>query len=197
MEQSGIAIQHINRRGQTYYLYHRRSKAGAPQYHFSRKSNGGGPVDEIPEGYEIYEKPGGQVFLRRRKPRLISDEELATLRQVLDRQPHRPFFLLEEEDGVVTVHHAEDHGLADDPVRRMLYSPEDLRRQRAARADYMPVMRFILTGSSPRRFGLERYCFRGSVDDWIPLAGPDELAELAEKFLPHIGRDSFFELSPW
>jgi len=77
---------------------------------------------------------------------------------------------------------------------RRLQTPEERRRRIAARANYTAMMRFTLTGSNPRRFGLERYCFRGSVERWIYLAGPDRLTTLAEKYLPHLGRDSFFEL---
>jgi len=94
----GIAIQHTNRKGQTYYLHQRRSKTGALLYHFAMKT--GGAVEGIPEGYEIHENVQGQVFLRRKMAKQISDEELAVLRQVLDRQPHRPIYQLEEKDAI-------------------------------------------------------------------------------------------------
>jgi hypothetical protein len=37
----------------------------------------------VPEGFEIYENIGGQVFLRRKTPKLITDEELVMLREAL------------------------------------------------------------------------------------------------------------------
>jgi hypothetical protein len=108
---------------------------------------------------------------------------------------------LEEEGAAVIVHHAEEHRLGDDFMGPFLCSPEERRRRRAAWLNYMPVMRFTLKravkGAAARLFDVERYCYRGSVDGWIHLDGPKKFAELAEKFLPHIGRDSFFELSPW
>jgi hypothetical protein len=190
-----IAIQHTNRKGQTYYLHQQRSKTGAFSYHFAMKA--GGVVEEIPEGYEIHENVRGQVFLRRKTVKQISDEEMAMLRDVLDRQPHRPIYQLEEKGAVVTVYQAEDpwvggHDIMDYHLR--LQTPEERRRRIVARANYTAMMRFTLAGSNPRRFEIERYCFRGSVERWIYLAGPDRLAALAEKYLPHLGRDSFFEL---
>ena len=68
-------IEHTNRKGQTYYLHVGKTKTGKPKYQFSKKSTGD-LVNEIPEGYEIYEHPvNGQVFLRKKLPRLITDLE--------------------------------------------------------------------------------------------------------------------------
>jgi hypothetical protein len=192
----GIAIQHVNRKGQTYYLHHRRSKTGVSHYHFSTKAKGGNLVEALPEEYEIYESVPGQVFLRRKKPRMISDIELAVLRHVLDRQLQRPIYKLEEQDAAVIVYLAEVHlGFEGDPLWGLLSpSSEDFRRRRTASANYTAMMRFVLSDSDARLFAVERYCFRGSVDRWIHLAGPDRLAALGERFLPHLGHDSFYEL---
>ena len=51
-----------------------------------------------------------------------------------------------------------------------------------------------LQDETARLFLPERYCFRGSVDRWIPIGGPDKIEKLAAKFLPHLGRESFYEL---
>jgi hypothetical protein len=67
-----MPIQHINRRRQTYYLHERKTKTGTPNYFFSMKSEGS-LVEEIPEGYEIYENPNAQVFMRKIQPQIISD----------------------------------------------------------------------------------------------------------------------------
>ena len=34
-------------------------------------------VDKVPDGFEIYENPNAQVFLRRIQPKIITDEEVA------------------------------------------------------------------------------------------------------------------------
>jgi hypothetical protein len=45
---------------------------------FAMKSEGQ-LADRIPEGFEIYENPNAQVFLRRIPPKIITDEELMRL----------------------------------------------------------------------------------------------------------------------
>ena len=56
-------IVHTNRRGKAFYLHERRTASGKKKYVFSFVKEG--PfVESIPEGYEVYENPNGQVFLR-------------------------------------------------------------------------------------------------------------------------------------
>jgi len=70
-----MQVTYRNRRGKTYYLHEGRTKTGKPKYHFSLKNNGE-LVDELPDGYEIYEHPGtGGVFLRKKLPQLILNIE--------------------------------------------------------------------------------------------------------------------------
>ena len=51
-----------------------RNAAGKSKYYFS-KSAEGNLVENIPEKYEIYENPNGQVFLRPKAEKIISEEE--------------------------------------------------------------------------------------------------------------------------
>jgi hypothetical protein len=56
------------------------------------------------------------------------------------------------------------------------------------------MLRFTLVDEEKRLFDAERWCFRGSIDTWISLAGPRPLETHARKYLPHLNRESFFEL---
>ena len=65
----------------------------------------------------------------------------------------------------------------------------------AARFAYFtPVMRFTLIDEAGRIFAPERFCFRGSVEDWIPIGQPDQLAKLITRFFKHLGKESIYEL---
>ncbi|HEV7222659.1 MAG TPA: hypothetical protein VGN42_08160 [Pirellulales bacterium] len=44
-------------------------------------------------------------------------------------------------------------------------------------------------------YSLDRWCYLGSIDSWIPLDSGKPLELLANHSLPHLGRESFFELS--
>jgi hypothetical protein len=62
-------------------------------------------------------------------------------------------------------------------------------------ANYMTVMRFVLTEPEERLFLAERFCFRGSVEDWIDIGGPaQKLSVMLKKFIKHLGKESIFEL---
>jgi hypothetical protein len=55
-------------------------------------------------------------------------------------------------------------------------------------------MRFQLVDKDQRLFAVERMTYRGE-GGWHSLLWHGEaLPELARKYLPHLGRDSFFEL---
>jgi hypothetical protein len=54
-----MVIEHINRRGDTYYLHEGRTKTGKPKYFFSR-NRAGTLADSVPNGFEVYESPNAQ-----------------------------------------------------------------------------------------------------------------------------------------
>ncbi len=64
----------------------------------------------------------------------------------------------------------------------------------AKNSGYSPMFRFTLIDEDERVFGAERWCFRGSIDDWIDLAGVASLKAIAELFLPYLGDEGFYEL---
>jgi hypothetical protein len=74
-----VPITHTNAKGKIHYLHQGTTKTGKPKYHFSMQSEGT-LAASIPEGFEIYENPNAQVFLRRIPPKIITDVE----RQVVE-----------------------------------------------------------------------------------------------------------------
>src|SRR5919197_557994 len=69
-----VPITHTNAKGQTFTLHQGTTKTGKPKYYFAMQGEGT-LAQAIPAGYEIYENPNAQVFLRRIPPRIITDEE--------------------------------------------------------------------------------------------------------------------------
>ena len=55
-------------------------------------------------------------------------------------------------------------------------------------------MHFILSDNAHSRFRVERYSFLGSIDDWMDLGDAGRLEVLVEKYVGHLGKESFFEL---
>ncbi len=61
-------------------------------------------------------------------------------------------------------------------------------------AHYTPVMKFELIDENKRLFATQRYCYRGSIDDWIYIGTSGELKILVRRYVKHIDKESFFEL---
>ena len=55
-------------------------------------------------------------------------------------------------------------------------------------------MRFVLVDRSLREFEAQRMCYRSSIDGWLAL-DRGRLRDMAQKYIVHLGRESFFELS--
>jgi hypothetical protein len=70
-----------------------------------------------------------------------------------------------------------------------------VRQATIQHATYTAVMRFVLCDEEKRLFLAERFCFRGSVDDWIDIGGlPKSLPVQLKKFIKHLGKESIYEL---
>jgi hypothetical protein len=181
---------HTNRREQTYYLHAGTTKTGKPRYWFSTKAEGD-LAGSIPEGYEVYENPDSQVFLRKAKPQLVTPFEVAVVEDGLERYAPRENCIVDVRDEHIVVYHSERVTL---DLKGFGFG---LRELSARYRDYMKVMRFTLVDEKSRTFRVQRWCFRGSIDRWIDLymAGSEgKLTDLVRKFCPHIGQESFFEL---
>ncbi|MEI8375624.1 MAG: hypothetical protein WCJ35_22615 [Planctomycetota bacterium] len=70
-----MSMKHVNRKRDTYFLHEGKTKTGKPKYFFSKESEGI-LLDTIPNGYEVYENPNAQVFLRKITPQVITNEEV-------------------------------------------------------------------------------------------------------------------------
>jgi hypothetical protein len=185
-----MALTYTNRRGQTYHLHAGTTKTGKPRYWFSMKDDG--PlVESIAEGYEVYENPDCQVFLRKIVPQLVTPDEVAVVEDGLKRFAPRQNCIVDVQKEHIVVYHAE----------KIKFDLEGFglgfRELPTSYRNYMKVMRFTLVDEEARTFRVQRWCFRGSIDRWIDLwmsGSEGKLPGLVKKFCPHIGRESFFEL---
>lgn len=187
-----MAITHTSRTGKTYYLHRGPKRGGGTQHFLSTKADG--PLAErVPEGFEIHETVNGQVYLRRQKPRLIRDDELDAVRRPLARLWPGNRYQARADGPVITIHES-----GNDLSFMRSWTPHlsaaEHERIETRFAHYQAVMRFTLADEEKRRFAPERFCFRGSVDDWIPIGPPGTIQQLAAKYFKHLGKDSLHEL---
>ncbi len=197
-----MTVRHINRKGDTYYLIAGRTKTGKPRYHFSRKQSGAS-VDRIPDGFEIYENPSSaQVYLRKVKPTEITPMEQEVVADGVRRHAGLQHFIVAIEGNSLVVY---TPGMSETEVTGMmsfLSSPllaasamlQDVKGKMIQSSLYSKMLRLELVDANQRHYTVQRWCFRGSIDDWIYLDGPAPLAPLVEKYVPHLGKESFYEL---
>ena len=198
-----MPVKYKNRRGKTYYLHKGKTKTGKSKYHFSFK-NKGELVDDIPDGYEIYEHPpNGQVFLRKKLPRFITDIESHMIEKELKKIEGARRYLIDIKAKVITIFESNQdiEALKDMFSDVRPASPNGRSDDVSVIEDviniavtYSPIMKFTLESETKRTFIAERYCFLGSIDDWIYIGEPDSLKNLVKKYFKHLDQDSFFDL---
>ncbi len=212
-----MPIRYINRKGVAYLLMVGTTRSGRPNYYCVQESKGkkskrrqddagpvppkGAPLDAIPEGYEVHEKPEtAQVFLRRSLETQILPEERESVESGVRRFAGLQHFLVDVEADALVVYLPDrsenDLGELFDALGSSgLMSRHEFSDYMMTRSNFQPMMRFSLISDNPRRFSVDRWCFRGSIDGWFPLMNSTgDLAELLERFAPALGTEMFFEL---
>ncbi len=190
-----MAIVHINRKGDSYYLHQGVTKKGNPKYYFSL-SEEGTLVDAIPEGYEIYENPNAQVFLRRIPERVFTEEEIDIVRNsVKDLSALKDFKIDVKKNAIVVF---EPNQNIDSLVKTFSAFPgqnrAEIRKMLDWTVTYSPTMRFVLEDAVEREFSVQRMSYIGPDPDWLFLNIGD-LESLAKEYCFHLGRESFYYLN--
>jgi hypothetical protein len=185
-------VKYKNRAGKIYYLHIGKTKKDNVKYFFSSKKDGD-LAESIPNGYEIYENVNAQVFLRKIQPKIIRDEELKIIAQEIQKHPNPHRYKYDVKKNIITV-----YDINQDIERRSDFfqfaEEAKVEKYLLENATYSPIMRFILEDEEKRLFVTERFCFLGSIDNWIYIGGPDSLNQETKKFIKHLGEESFFEL---
>ncbi|MDI6722959.1 MAG: hypothetical protein QMD97_05340 [Candidatus Aenigmarchaeota archaeon] len=150
----------------------------------------------MPEGYEVYENPNGQIFLRKKKPTMISDSEIRVVDEGMRKYSDIEHYKLDTKNNAIIVYLADQDAETIEKLlpERYIAKYGGMEKALDSKLEYSPMMRFVLTDNEKKRFVVERYCFLGSIDDWINIGGPDKLENLIKRYLKHLGKESFFEL---
>ncbi|MCI0541138.1 MAG: hypothetical protein L0Z50_38540, partial [Verrucomicrobiales bacterium] len=167
-----MPFSHTTRQGKKYYLHTAPKKGGGVRHFVSTKPTGE-LAESIPDGFEIHETVNGQVHLRRKKPSLIQSPELEFIQQQLKKCATRNHRYAVEVNGDQIVIHESTTGFGFARELNPFLTERALEDISAKHAHYMPIMRFVLQDPAKRLFLPERYCFRGSVDDWISIGEPE------------------------
>ncbi len=190
-----MPITHTNTKGKTYYLHQGTTKTGKLKYYFSMES-AGLLVEAMPEGFEIYENPNAQVFLRRIPPKIITDEERQVVEDGMRKYAGGQDCKIDVKGNAIVVYtpnqSVEEFAQLLKGLNSFI-SQAQVRALFARSVQYAPMLQFILEDEKRRTFTAQRYCFIGSVDDWIDI-GHGPLPTLVKRYVKHLGQESYFEL---
>jgi hypothetical protein len=192
-----VPITYTNAKGQTFTLHQGTTKTGKSKYYFAMQSEGT-LAESMPAGYEIYENPNAQVFLRRIPPKIITDEERQVVEEGMRKYAEVKDYKVDVKGNAMVIYTADQDM---DTLAAIVRDPHVSREENARRMQvlrdsrhYSDLLRFKLVDDKRRTFQTQRYCFLGSVDDWIDIGKPEKLARLVKTYVKHLGQDSYVEL---
>ena len=190
-----MTVKYLNRKGDTYYLHLGKTKTGKPKYFFSTKKDGI-LAKAVPDGYEIYEDPNARVFLRKIPPKIFTDKEISIVENGVKNLAKLEHFKIDIKDKQIVIFLPDQDLDSLKDIFSDLGARDDSRLNQLLEMSltYSPMMRFVLIDEKCRRFSVERWCFLGSIDDWLFLESDDSLKRLVEKYCPHLGKESFYDL---
>ena len=61
-------------------------------------------------------------------------------------------------------------------------------------ARFTPVLRFVLADEAKRTFCVERWCYLGSIDDWVDIGAAGQLGRLVKQTVPKSGQRCLFRV---
>jgi hypothetical protein len=171
------------------------TRTGKSKYYFSQ-SNDGTLADRLPGGFEVHEQASGQVSVRRERPRLITDEELQAVEHALAQAVTARRWYVDRDLEIVTVYVADPGGGLEDALRGLapFATRVSIDDALTSAVRYEPVFRFVLVDAEKRLFQAQRYCYLGSIDDWVFIGSEGRLADIARCYLVHVGKDSYYDL---
>ena len=190
-----MPVTYTNRKGKIYYLHQGTTTKGNPKYFFARRDKGD-LVETIPPGYEIYENPNAQVYLRRKRAQIITDEEVKTVKAGVQQYSKLEYFIVDVKGNAIIVYTSDqDVDLLMDTFDLLPGARSDKKKAILENVlTFSPILQFVLMDEQDRLFEPQRYSYLGSIDDWINIGEIDRLPELVETYAQHLGEDSFYDL---
>lgn len=188
-------ISRKNRKDQTWYLFEGKTKLGKPKYFLSqsKSSEGARLATSVPDGYELYETPAGQVFCRKKLPALITDDEVAVVKRELAKH-NKANCIVDRKGKELIIHEPISMGNIRELTGLLGVTISSASEYMKKIQRYQPILRFLLMDEKKRVFSVFRWCFRGAIDGWYPLDYTKPLEKLASAYVKHIGKESFYEL---
>ena len=188
------SIHYTNCKGKTYYLHAATTKTGKTRYVMTRTAENA--LTRLPEGYVITESVNGQVSVGRIQPRLITELEEARVKSELEKLGLINYRIAVKRTYITIyepLNHEDDYSSVLEQMNVFPIMMKKILVKRIAKGPFEPVMRFCIIDKEERLFDVERMTYRG-YGGWRSLHASGTLTELIQRYLKHLGKDSFFDL---
>jgi len=175
-----VTISYTNRFGRTYYLHEGVTGRDRLPYYFAGKKYPN-VLDTLPDGYEIYETPNGQVFLRLISEKIIIiDEEVELLRALVFASPQLRWYRVEPKDNLLLLLQPVQEIPILTKVVDVMVAEEGKCREECFQKllTYQPFWRFILKNYEERLFVSERFKEGERGGCWVRVAEENKLHSL-------------------
>ena len=159
--------------------------------------------EKMPEGFEVYERPGGMVYIRKIQKTPIHDDELKYVQNkiapLVDQEGEEEYDQLRSmlAKNVLGFLSPEKQALVEQYGRTRFQA--EIRKNEiiiyeVGRQDGRPIMKYELLDEETREFAAYRWCFKGRIDGWMRIGSQGTLRGLVDKYCPALGTDRFYEL---
>lgn len=186
-----MAIIFKNQRKENYYIKSKLTKTGKTTYFLTKKMDKD-CLDFMPAGYEVFEKYDSQMmFIRKAQPKQFSEKELKIIENVLKKNKSIADFKLDSYGDEVKIYVAEENEIG----ARFGLSGFEMKQLAGLLKNFRELMKIKVEGiNEDKSYEVMRFCFRGSIDDWITIGWGSDLKELAQQYLIHLGKESYYDL---
>lgn len=192
-----MAKEFKNSRNVAFYIKSKLTKKGNTTYFMTKKLDKE-CLDEEPQGFEVFEKPDSRtIFIRRRKPNKFGLKGVNIIKKELERNKNIADFKIDVNGDEVKIYTVDLEDERDNVfvggLQDVLFSKSKMNVFRKAFQRFEERMRIkLMEKKEEREYLVYRYCYRGSVDDWIIIDAGEDLADMA-KNLQLIGTEEYFE----
>lgn len=190
-----MVAEYKNTMGDIYYVKAKITSKGNTSYFLTKKKDES-CIDILPDAYEVFEKYDTKLmYIRKKKENFYTSEEIQKIKTQLETNKKIYFYKLDIYGELIRIYIVETEEMGRhkkmlketsfdfSPNIINLFTRYDERIQIKGRIE-----------SGKKSYVFYRFCYRGSIDDWISIAYGSNLGDLAKEVLQHLGKESYYEL---
>ena len=189
-----MTVQYTNQSRQTYYLHKKSTKRGNLRYYFS-KDNVENLVEKIPESFEIYENPNGQVFLRKKNKSFIRKDDLKLTEKLISENTDIEHFFINCQGNIMIIYLPDidieeisgmlNITMVGENIKLNQFNPGNLT--------YSPYINIIFN-LDKNEYVMEKIDNDDDLKRWITIDRSDDLESLILKNLKAIENKTYSNL---